>query len=265
LLHHVALLSLRSAVWLEEHDRTDEAEPVWRRAWQAWLRWLADSETVQSVPAEALASLLDDLLGRHRRRVNDLLARNEVDRARRHWTLVQELPGRAVQLSQALGKDLADRLARFRDELASEYLVTTREAMRYGDIAEGMHADYEKGLTFLRRLLSLDRDSVRLLTALVEVCGEYFLDLYHAGSPAQLTEQVERFLPFALQLVRQVENQPGALAARAALAEFYKFRGFVTRDREQKLNLYREALRFNPANENVRNLLEDLENPADEE
>ena len=114
-------------------------------------------------------------------------------------------------------------------------------------------------------MLSLDRDSVRLLTALVEVCGEYFLDLYHAGSPAQLVEQVERFLPFALQLARLIENQPGALAARAALAEYCKFRGFIAREREQKKNLYRDALRFNPANENVRNLLDDLEKPADEE
>ena len=53
--------------------------------------------------------------------------------------------------------------------------------------------------------------------------------------------------------------------ARAALAEFYKFRGFITRDREQKKNLYRDALRFNPSNENVRNLLDDLEKPAEEE
>jgi hypothetical protein len=265
LLHHLALLQLRAARGLEEQNQTDQAEPYWRRSWQLWLRWLAAPETTPSVSAETTAGLLDFLLGLHRSRVNDLLARNEVDRARRHWNLVQELPGRASQQSEALGKDLGERLTRFRDELASEYLVTTRETMRYGDIAEGMHADYDKGLTFLRRLLSLDRDSVRLLTALVEVCGEYFLDLYHGGSPAQLVEQVERFLPFALQLVRLVESQPSALAARAALAEFYKFRGFITRDHEQKKNLYRDALRFNPANENVRNLLDDLENPAEEE
>jgi tetratricopeptide (TPR) repeat protein len=265
LVHHLALLQLRAAQALEERDQTDLAEPYWRRSWQLWLRWITAPETTQNVAVETIASLLDFLLGLHRTRVNDLLSRNEVDRARRHWNLVLDLPGMAGERGEALGKDLADRLARFRDELSSEYLVTTREAMRYGDIGEGMHADYDKGLTYLRRLLSLDRDSVRLLTALVEVCGEYFLDLYHAGSPEQLVEQVDRFLPFALQLGRLIENQPGALAARAALAEFYKFRGFVTRDREQKKNLYREALRFNPANDNVRTLLETLENPNEEE
>jgi hypothetical protein len=209
--------------------------------------------------------LLDWLLGLHRGRVNDLLARAEVDRARRHWNIVQGLPSLAKPLSEPLSEDLGQRLARFRDDLAGEYLVTTREAMRYGDIAEGMHADYEKGLTYLRRLLSLDKDNVRLLTALVEVCGEYFLDLYHAGSPPALIEQVERFTPFALQLARLIENQAAALAARAALAEFYKFRGFVTRDREQKKALYRDALRFDPANENVRNLLNDLEAPEEDD
>ena len=35
------------------------------------------------------------------------------------------------------------------------------------------------------------------------------------------------------------------MAARGALSDFFKFRGFVQRDREQKLALYREALRLN--------------------
>ena len=55
--------------------------------------------------------------------------------------------------------------------------------MRYGDVPEGWHADYEKGLSHLRRLLSLDRDNVRLLTAVVEVCGDWFLDLYNIAGP----------------------------------------------------------------------------------
>ena len=151
---------------------------------------------------------------------------------------------------------------RFRDDLATDYLLTTREAMRYGTIPQGLHADYEKGLGYLRRLLSLDRDNVRLLTALVEVCNEWFLDLYNLAAWSGLGEQVDRFTPFALQLARLVEDKPGDLAARAQLADFYKFRGFIARDREQKITLYREALRFNPGNDNVRNLLAELERPA---
>ncbi len=208
LLHHLAVLELSTAQDLEEQEQTDQAEPCWRRSWQAWLRWLADPAKVQ-ITEEDRSLLLDWLLGLHRARVNDLLARGEVDRGRRHWNLVQELPALARPLSEPLSNDLSQRLARFRDDLAGEYLVTTRESMRYGTIAEGMHADYEKGLTYLRRLLSLDKDNVRLLTALVEVCGEYFLDLYHAGSPPTLIEQVERFTPFVLQLARLIENQPG--------------------------------------------------------
>jgi len=255
LLHHLALIELRAALALEDREEDDEAPERWRRAWQAWLRFLAAEK--QSLPATAL--LLDWLLGQHRRRVNDLLARNDVDRARRHWNLVQDLPAWAARQSDSLGQDLTERVARFRDELATEYLVTTREAMRFGDIPESMRADYDKGLGYLRRLLSLDRENIRLLTTVVEVCGEYFVDLYHAGAATTLTEQVERFTPFALQLARLTEGRPGDLPARAALSEFCKFRGFVTRDREQKLALYRESLRFNPANENVRTLLSDLE------
>ena len=74
----------------------------------------------------------------------------------------------------------------------------------------------------------LERDNVRLLTALVEICNEFFFDLYHAG-PERLVEQVDRYTPFALQLARLLEARPGNLAASVALAEFFKFRGCVSR------------------------------------
>jgi hypothetical protein len=124
---------------------------------------------------------------------------------------------------------------------------------------EGWRADYEKGLGYLRRFLSLDRDNIRLLTALVEICGEWFFDCYNNEDPQQLWTQVDRFTPFALKLARLVERQPEQLAARAALSEFYKYRGFVAADHNEKIALYREAARFDPDNENVRQLLAHLE------
>jgi hypothetical protein len=268
LAHHLALLEQQAALALEDQDDTEAAEPCWRRAWGCWLRYLAGASPgapADDAPpgAEARAVLLDWLLGLHRHRVNDLLARNAIDQARRHWALVQELPARVSGAGEALGSELAGRVERFREELATEYLLTTREAMRYGTIPEGWRADYEKGLGYLRRLLSLDRDNVRLLSALVEVCTEWFLDLYNTEDAPRLREQVERFTPFALQLARLAEGRPGDLAARAALADYYKFRGFVHTDRARKVALYREALRFNPANDNVRNLLADLEEPSE--
>jgi hypothetical protein len=259
LAHHLALIETRAAQALEEREQPEGAEAFSRRAWGCWLRFLTAPEEGAGA---ARGVLLDWLLGRHRRRVNDLLARNAVDRARRLWALVQELPARAAAQDEALGRDLAERVGRFREELATEYLLTTREAMRYGDVPEGWRADYEKGLGYLRRLLSLDRDNLRLLTALVEVCGEWFLDLYNSADGPRLREQVERFTPFALQLARLVEGRPGDVAARAAVADFYKFRGFVAADRARQAALYREALRFNPSNGNVRDLLADLGEPV---
>jgi len=256
LVHHLAILELRIAEALENNDDGDAAEPHWRRTWRYWLSHFAGKKDDLQRPL-----LFDHLLGSHRKQTNALLARAAVDRARRHWNLVQEMPGRAGILDEALGVDLANRVADFKDKSATEYLLTTREAMRYGAIPEGLHADYEKGLSYLRRLLSLDRENVRLLTALVEICDEWFLDLYHAHAGRALTEQVERFLPFALQLLRLVEDQPAEVAARAVLSDFYKFRGFVQRDKEQKLALYREALRLNPGNNNVGELLAELEGP----
>jgi hypothetical protein len=135
--------------------------------------------------------------------------------------------------------------------------------MRYGAIPEGWRADYDKGLGHLRRLLSLDRDNVRLLTALVEVCDEWFLDLYNAGDAPRLREQVDRYTPFALQLARLVGERSGELAARVALADFYKFRGFLAGEPGAKAALYREGLGFNPANENLRDLLAQLGAPVE--
>ncbi|MGH7172223.1 MAG: hypothetical protein ACRELG_18255, partial [Gemmataceae bacterium] len=250
LAHHLALLMQRVAHTWEERDDPANAEPYWRRAWLCWLRFLATTDRRRI--------LLDFLLEQHRHRINDLLARNAVDAARRHGNLVRELPARAAQVEETLGRDLGDRVERFHEELATEYLLTTREAMRFGAVPEGWRADYEKGLTYLRRLLSLDRDNPRLLAALVEICNDWFLDLYHQNAAATLREQLDRFTPFALQLARRIEERPGDLQARAALSDFWKFRGFLAADREQKVVFYREALRFNPANNNVRDLLADL-------
>ncbi len=202
--------------------------------------------------------LLDFLLQEHRHRLNDLLACNAVDAAHRHWNLIGDLPTQAGRVEEALDRDLVERLERFREELATEYLLTTREAMRFGVIPEGWRADYDKGLTYLRRLLSLDRDNPRLLAALVEICNDWFLDLYHLHDAATLRGQLDRFTPFALQLARRLDERPNDLLARAALAEFWKFRGFLAAGRDQKTALYREALRFNPANDNVRDLLAEL-------
>ncbi|HZV03803.1 MAG TPA: hypothetical protein VE999_01820 [Gemmataceae bacterium] len=249
LTHHLALLMLRAARVLEERDDSASAEPYWRRAWQCWLRYLASSDHPM---------LLDFLLQQHRHRVNDLLARNAVDAARRHWDLVRDLPARAARIDQELGRHLAECVEQFREELATEYLLTTRESMRFGAVPEGWRADYEKGLTYLRRLLSLDRDNLRLLVALVEICNDWFLDLYHQNDTAMLRRQLDRFTPFAQQLARRIDERPSDLPARVALSDYWKFRGFLAADREQKAALYREALRFNPANANVRELLDGL-------
>ena len=264
LAHHLAVFEVRAAEALEAADRDDDAEPCRRAAWRMWLRFLANPELPPGAdPAQARSILLDAMLAAHRRRVADLLARNAVDAARRHWNLVLELPETAAAIEEGLKTDLAERTARFRDELATDYLLATREAMRYGAVPEGWRADYAKGLTGLLRLLSLDRDNVRLLTAMVEICDEWFLDLYNAGDPRGLAEHVERFTPFASQLARLIEDRPGDLAARAALSDFYKFRGFTAGDRGRKAELYRQALRFSPGNDNVRNLLRDLGEPAE--
>jgi hypothetical protein len=258
LAHHLALVEWRLAEGLEEQTRSAEAAGTWQRAWHCWLALLA---APASVGPEQRGTLLTWLLGTHRRRINDWIARDDIDAARRHWALVQGLPDQCQE--EELKRELAERVARFREELATEHLLSTREAMRFGAIPEGWRADYETGLRALCRLLALDHDNCRLLTALVEICCDWFLDLYNADARRELCEQIDRYTPLALRLAGLIEERPGELPARAALSELTKFRGFVQGDRGQKVALYREALRFNPGNDNVRSLLAELGEPFD--
>jgi hypothetical protein len=245
--HHLALLAWRSAQHCEEQDDALRAALLWHQAWRSWLGLLASAE---GPPEPGRGLLLDHLLGTHARWISDLLARCDLERARAHWDLVRSLPSQSAELGP--------RVEKFRDDLATDYLVATREAMRHGAIPEGWRADYDRGLTLLCRLLSLDRDNVRLLTAVVQVWGEWFLDLYHVQDGPRLREQVARCTPLALQLARLVADRPDELPARSALSEVYKFRGFVEEDLAAKVALYQEALRLDPANGNVRELLAGL-------
>jgi tetratricopeptide (TPR) repeat protein len=258
LAHHLALLEHRRATFLDTEGQTAEAVAAHRRARGWWLRLLAAGppDGPESGPAGVLA---DCLLGGHRRSVNAMLGRGAVEGARLHWELVAELPALAARLAPARAEELAALVASFRDELATDFLIATREAMRQAPSTEDSHAHFDSGLARLRQLLSLDRDNPRLLTALLEICGVWFFNLYNAGTRTALIEQVERFTPFALQLARQVDGRPGDLAARAALATFTKFRGYVAADPVRRAELYREALRFNPTDNNVRGLLANLE------
>jgi hypothetical protein len=260
LAHHLALIYHRAALFFEDRQRGESADACWRLAWLNWLRLCATLPSAPDGEAGCRRRLLvEALLGVHRQRLNDLLAHNAVDRARRHWRLVHGLADQVRGRHEALAREIDEALAQFREDWTTEYLSITREAMRHGDIAEGWRADYEKGLAYLRRCLSLDPDNRRLLTAVIEVCVEWFLDCYNNEDARQLWRQVDRFTPFALKLARLVQERPGEWAARMALSEFTKYRGFVAGARAQKAALYREALLLNPANENVRELLASLE------
>jgi hypothetical protein len=256
LVHHLALIFHRAALYGEDQGRAELADRCWRLAWPCWLRFL-DSEDGEAEPR--YRPLLGRLLDIHARYINDFLCQDQVDAARRHWNYVEGLASLASEGNPALRGELGEAVPRFRAELASSYLTVTWEVLKTGAVAEGWRADYEKGLGYLRRLLSLDRDNVRLLTALVEICGDWFLDCYNNEDPRTLCEQVERFTPFALKLARLVEGRPGEWAARAALAEFCKYRGFIAANPAERISLYREAVRFNPDNENVRQLLAEVE------
>lgn len=261
LTRHLALVFFRAALECETQNLGKAADPHWRRAWLCWLRVLAS--LVGPAPESRLGSkerhFLTTLLAIHRRFITDLLSRNAVDAARRHWGYVDALLPLARQTAPALTGELTDAVARFREDLAADHLTAARDVMRHGAAPKGWRADYDSGLAYLCRLLSLDSDNLRLLTALVETCGEWFVDCYHHADFDMLASQVSRFTPFARKLAGLIGDRPGDLSARIALAEFWKFRALVAREPAEKWTLYRQAARFDPENENVRHLLAEIE------
>ena len=244
--HHLALLHLRAALHAEENS-LPQVDELWRRSWRCWLRWAS------AASSDDRALVFDWLLALHRKRIKELLGRNAIEDARRPWQRVADLAGTSGEL--------AERIARFRDELTAETLTAAREAMRYG-VAAGWDNDYEAGLACLTRLLSLDRDDVRLLTELVVIGTEWLQECYANSDAGQLALLVNRVTPFGMRLTRFVDQSDGAeLTARAALAEFTKFRGFVATDPARKAELYREALRHRPGSDDTRKLQEESQIP----
>jgi hypothetical protein len=261
LTHHLALLALRLAKQHEEQE-DDSALPWWRRAWVCWLRWLITCR-LQS----QRGSVLGHLLGLARQRITELLASSQEESvaiARRYYQLVGELPvlasGIPGEHTREVSELLGHEVKRFRDELATEYLLITREAMRFGEIPEGWRSDYERGTAMLERsLLCFESDNVRLLTTLMEICVDWFVDLYNANDGRRLFRELDRYTPHAIHLARLVSERPGELAARAVLSQFYKFRGLLSADPAQKRAFYQTALDFNPGNSNARELLAELD------
>jgi tetratricopeptide (TPR) repeat protein len=257
--HHLALFFFRTALCCEDQADGKTADIYWRLAWPSWLRVLTPELAQDPALGANQRLLLNRLLDIHRRYIHDYLSRNAVEDARRHWSLVESLPATVETVAPALLTEVQEGVARLRETLVTDYLTATREVLKYGAAAVGWRANYEAGLQYLRRLLSLDHDNPRLLTALVDICGDWFLDCYNNEDPRTLGEQLGRYYPFALKLARMVDSRLRELAARAAVAEFYKFRGLMAPNRVEKMAIYREALRFNPDNTNVRDLLAGLE------
>lgn len=252
LAHHLALLYHRAAVFEEERCRWHEAAGFWKRSWTGWLSWGHENR-------QSLKIIADHLLRIHCSRIRELLERDDVPGSRAFWDLVHWIRGQNGALTE-----LRETLSGSLDELARQCILDARETMLHSAIPDGWRAQYERGLERLRRLLSLDRDNLQLLTAVLEVCNDWFLDLYDVRDWERLHREVERHAPLAMQGIRRcaptlhIED----LALRSALAEFTKFRAFVTSDLERKQSLYREALELNPANENVRELLSGLDGGA---
>src|SRR5206468_4235836 len=108
LAHHLAIIYLRVAPILEAEDAA-AGVLCWKQSWQCWLRVIGDQSS---------DALLDYLLKQHRQIVADRLTTNDIEGARRHTGLVQQLPAIARTFNPALVGKLANDVDSFRDALA---------------------------------------------------------------------------------------------------------------------------------------------------
>src|SRR5262249_27864365 len=155
--------------------------------------WLHLFAATDCPPARSRRLVIDYLLTQHRERLEDHLSRDELDVAQATGRLVRELPELAHHFTASLSEEITTPVGRFEDDLVTHCLLGPREAMRFGDVPEGWRADYERGLKLLSRLASVTDNSVRLLTALVETCVEWFVDLYHQSDTRRLAVEADRY------------------------------------------------------------------------
>ena len=116
------------------------------------------------------------------------LAQNAVDQARCHWRIIRGLPARTRD--ETLSQVLSQKFETFREQLATEHLVATREAMRYGVIAEGWNADKPHGTASMAKALV---GGTSLLIAmndgLISADDLASLTAYHQGEGTRLPNE----------------------------------------------------------------------------
>jgi tetratricopeptide (TPR) repeat protein len=291
-LHGLAVLYREEALRKLNTDSADsDLWPFSTALWAAllcadefWDYFSADRTTsgVDGSPApldtatqDALArEAMNNILGLHRTFGSRELAGGRSERAGVHanclhlcrsgadaLTNLLARYGVAVELRMESGR--LDRLMELANELLDDWCsVLVREAERITtdpaaiqQLPQGIRQNYRGGLDHLDRFIGLGIPVIRVLRTSLHWYNEWCYDLYVSHKLDQIVA--------LMGPARAVADLLGALCVKArghapenqALSTHYLLRGFTTDNQDQGMEYYREALAWNPANQNAEQLL----------
>ncbi len=157
-------------------------------------------------------------------------------------------------LFSELAADTVDDFCRGRLQEAKK-LVADAEAIK--DLPEGIRKNYAGAIAHLDILIGLNVPVIRILQQCLDWYNEWCYDLYVTQ---QLEEVRNLILPagkVADQLIPLCTKGNAFTPENQALSQHFLFRGFSKIDPQEGVSEYEEALAWNVANENAKQLLGD--------
>lgn len=160
-----------------------------------------------------------------------------------------------AEIARARGRAEAERVL---DEWSAQ-LVHEGENLT-GDtesVQTGVRKNYEAGIDHLRAYTRLSLPSPRILCACLDWYNNWCYDLHLVKDTDRIGELIAPARALANQLARLCVKGNGGRAENQALSRHFLLTGFTAADAEDAIEAYSEALDWNPADDNARDLLAD--------
>lgn len=293
-LHGLAVLYREQSLAELDSSRSDEPAWLFSTAlWAAllageefWEYFSPDRTTVtggderrrlEAIEQDRLRdSSMRSILGLHRDRGSRDLAAGRRDLARLHArcldlcrsgqkAVAETLSGYGLRTDLRPNVERVEQIASLADGLLDDWCSgLVREADRIVDdpdaiqrLPEGIRKNYEGGINHLAPFIGLGIPVVRVLRASLDWYNEWCYDLHVTKQRNRITALMTPARAVADKLVPLCTKARGHLPENQALSQHFLLRGFITQDKDPKQasEEYRQALTWNPANQNAQELL----------
>lgn len=179
--------------------------------------------------------------------------------------LLEELCSRGIFFELNPVEKRIQKLKNTADEILDDVCVTlVREAEKHTSDAEaikalpeGIRKNYDGGIQHLKAFILMDIPNIRVFRKSLEWYNEWCYDLYVTSKMDQVKELMKPAIEIADVLITMCTKGNAYTPENQALSQHFLFRGFTSDDPENALSDYEEALAWNVANENAKQLLGD--------